>query len=86
MHMNDILIIKKNEKFSYNRFESPEGEINQVIKTPKLDLVDYGLYQNKSRNWGVIIIDSRFEEGYLFGERMKSILTSWESCSRIIRA
>ena len=56
--LKDVLFIKYGDKFYYDRFGSPAGELNMLIETPSLNLLHPLLW--KGIDWDFIIIDIRF--------------------------
>ena len=83
--MVDILIVKKDKIFSYNRFGSPLGEVNVVISAPEIKQIDYDLLDIKDTPyWGVIIVDNNFLGGWKDIRNLQKILPSWRECPQIL--
>lgn len=83
--MVDILIVKKDKIFSYNRFGSPAGEVNVVISAPDIKQIDYDLLDIKDTPyWGVIIVDNNFLGGWKDIKKLQKILPSWRECPQIL--
>ena len=56
--LKDVLFIKYGDKFYYDHFGSPAGELNMLIETPNLNLLHPLLW--KGIDWDFIIIDIHF--------------------------